>query len=521
MLIELKPLKRRGSEQIAAILSELGQVVADYHQNPAYQQLLRNAHVSFDWIQYRNNFRSPIAERPAFDPDCQTLHRREVLIDLRQVDRQNFATQLRQLFDCWVASSAQHQPEPVEHEVGAHATSDPAVAVATRARELVAADAPVVSNGKLYLEPFQPARNSVIWSFNALYWTALDKWEAAFQQSYEAALPGGVTDACNADFMAESVRRMCAVLDELKCKGQLPEQIFVLEIGVGNGTQARTWLDEFQRFTREIHADYYDRLHYLMSDFSICVLNAAREAIMPHLEKVSFLVVDATDPLKSLSFLRYKLMFIHISNVYDNLPSSELVKWDGQYYQVEVRAYLPQADADRIMQTYDLSGHDLAVTITRFLKIGPDYFDDCGQGVKFWADVWHALKLEERCILLPDLAHLRLFEGFDGLEVGTLLENVGNIRMHLNEMALKSFINTVPLLHPRGIFLVQDIFITELEQYDSAFRGPGKYDGSVVNWVNGPLLRLVGNRYGYDVHFQPFIYRQNSNISILTTSVRD
>ncbi len=93
--------------------------------------------------------------------------------------------------------------------------------------------------------------------------------------------------------------------------------------------------------------------------------------------------------------------------------------------------------------------------------------------------------------------------------------------MHLNEMALKSFINTMPLLHPRGIFQIQDIFITELEQYYSAFRGPGKYDGSVVNWVNGPLLRLVANRHGYDVHFRPFTYRQNSNITILTTSMRD
>jgi hypothetical protein len=36
--------------------------------------------------------------------------------------------------------------------------------------------------------------------------------------------------------------------------------------------------------------------------------------------------MDATDPLKSLSFLRYKLMFIHISNVYDNLTSSELIR---------------------------------------------------------------------------------------------------------------------------------------------------------------------------------------------------
>src|SRR5258708_7354278 len=103
MLIELKPLRRKSDEQIAAILSALGQIVADYHQDPVYQRLLRNAQVSFDWIQYKNNFRPPIAERPAFDPDCQTIHHREVLIDLRQIGLPDIATQLRQLFDCWAA----------------------------------------------------------------------------------------------------------------------------------------------------------------------------------------------------------------------------------------------------------------------------------------------------------------------------------------------------------------------------------------------------------------------------------
>jgi hypothetical protein len=375
---------------------------------------------------------------------------------------------------------------------------------------------------KLYLEPFQPARNSIIWSFNSLYWNALDRWEATFKKSYESTLPGGVTDACHPDFVAESVQQLCQALEELRSKDQLPQEIFVLEIGVGNGTHARTWLDEFERFTRAANTDYYDRLHYLMSDFSVCVLDVAREVVAPHSSKVSFLVVDATDPLKSLSFLRYKLMFIHISNVYDNLPSSELIRWDQQHYQVEVRAYLPRAEAEKIIDRYRLNERDLATTVARFLKIGPDYFDDWSEGVRFWADVWRALKLEERCVLLPDLSHLKLFDGADGRDVETLLESVsGNVRMHLNEMALKSFINTMPLLHPRGIFQIQDIFITELEQYYSAFRGPGKYDGSVVNWVNGPLLRLVANRHGYDVHFHPFTYRQNSNITILTTSMRD
>jgi hypothetical protein len=523
MLIELKPMKRKNDEQVAAVLSALGKVAADYHQNPAYQQLLRNAHVSFDWIQYKKNFRPPVAERVAFDPDCQTVHHREVLIDLRQVEAETFADQLRQLLDSWAPTMSPSRKllESSFHEPNIHSSGDSTVAVIAPGVLGQRAVANATGKEKLYLEPFQPARNSIIWSFNSLFWNALDKWEASFNKGYEVSLPGGVTDACNPDFVAESVKQLCRVLDDLRAREQLPEQIFVLEIGVGNGTHARTWLNEFQRYTRD-EPSYFDRLHYLMSDFSLCVLDGPREAVTAYLDKVSFLVMDATDPLKSLSFLRYKIMFIHISNVYDNLPSSELVRWDNQYYQVEVRAYLPLIEAEKIGEKYRLGGRDLMTTIIRFLKIGPEYFDDIEEGVRFWNDVWYALKLEERCVLLPDLTHLKLFDGFDGMDVQTLLDDVGgNIRMHLNEMALKSFMNTVPLLHPRGIFQVQDIFVTDLEQYYTGFRGPGKYDGSVVNWVNGPLLRLVGKRCGYNVHFQPFVYRQNSNITILTTSVRD
>ena len=53
------------------------------------------------------------------------------------------------------------------------------------------------------------------------------------------------------------------------------------------------------------------------------------------------------------------------------------------------------------------------------------------------------------------------------------------------------------------------------------FYGPGKYDGSVVNWVNGPLLQLVGSRRGFGVRFSPFTQRPTSNVKTLTAQVRD
>ena len=66
------------------------------------------------------------------------------------------------------------------------------------------------------------------------------------------------------------------------------------------------------------------------------------------------------------------------------------------------------------------------------------------------------------------------------------------MRFHISRGAGESFANTLPLLHPRGYLQVQDIFVSDMDDYRKGFRGPGKLDGSLVTWVNGALLRAVG-----------------------------
>jgi len=102
-----------------------------------------------------------------------------------------------------------------------------------------------------------------------------------------------------------------------------------------------------------------------------------------------------------------------------------------------------------------------------------------------------------------------------------LEEAPSDVRFHLSSGALESFQNTVPLLHPRGFLQVQDIFVTNFNEYRIGFHGPGKLDGSIVNWVNGALLREVGERAGYDLHFAPFHYRQGSRTSVLYSTQRE
>ena len=59
-----------------------------------------------------------------------------------------------------------------------------------------------------------------------------------------------------------------------------------------------------------------------------------------HGDHVSGVPLDALNPFKSLAAHRFKIMYVHLTNVYDNLPFDDLVRRDGKLYLVEVRAYL-------------------------------------------------------------------------------------------------------------------------------------------------------------------------------------
>ena len=80
----------------------------------------------------------------------------------------------------------------------------------------------------------------------------------------------------------------------------------------------------------------------------------SRPAVKEHVDLCSFLVLDAINPLKTLSFLRHKILQVHSTNVYDNLPDEEVVRRDGHLYFVQVRAYLPMAEVARLATEFDL-----------------------------------------------------------------------------------------------------------------------------------------------------------------------
>jgi hypothetical protein len=194
-----------------------------------------------------------------------------------------------------------------------------------------------------------------------------------------------------------------------------------------------------------------------------------------------------------------------------------------------VRSYLPAAEADAIAGRFGLPRDQLPALTGRLARIGPELlseslqerFADTGQAVAFWRASWEALRQAERYLPLEGLDTYQVAPAVTGEILRPLLSAEGDVRMHVSNGALASFADTLPLLHPFGRMVCHDLFTTSPREYHGGFFGPGKYDGSVVNWVNGPLLQLLASRRGFGVQFSPFSQRPASHVKTLTAQVRD
>ena len=195
MDVDLRPVRKL--RESAAARSALGPIMEAVCASPADLARLR---VVCDWIQYKQNFREAVVSRPVADTAHTADTEVEIAFDLRRcadIDPENLTAHVKQAL-------ADRQPG-------------------------------------LSLEPWVPGRDSCIWRFNQLYWQALTHWEVATGREYEQSLPGGESDARNTEAARELILELFRIWDELDARRALPDELYILELGVGNGNQARTW----------------------------------------------------------------------------------------------------------------------------------------------------------------------------------------------------------------------------------------------------------------------------------------
>ena len=496
MILKLNHLRSETAATTQEVTAALYSLLEDGRISQDQFSRLR---VHLDWIQYKQNFREPVSAAlldsdPGQPSDENSPAFLDLYVDTRQIE------------------ALKSGPDSVDLHCAV-------LGAIQRAAASTPWDAP---GDRLFLEDFTSYRTSVTWSFNSLYWRRLDEWENATGKSYEKALPGGSSDASHPDGVADSVADFWTLLQDMERKKQLPSEIFILELGVGAGHRIGLWLDKFQALDRQRGTKFHPKLRVLLGDYSLATLDMSRPAVKNHIDICSFMVIDALDPLKTLSFLRHKIVYVHSANMYDNLPDEEILYRDGRFFLVQVRSYLPMAEARRIAAQFDVPLERMRPVIERMLEGSYDYLSDRQRGVAFWMDVWQSLRWEERMTRFENLPDSPLPAVLDMAMLEDILKGApDDLRFHINSGALTGFCNTLPLLHSRGYLQVQDIFVTKLNAYAMGFHGPGKLDGSMVNWVNGALLKEVAERVGFDVHFAPFRYRKGSKTTILYTTPRE
>jgi hypothetical protein len=444
-----------------------------------------------DWVQYRRNFRAPVMVRPfGRDPgenlESHDMPLAEIAIDVRRAKDLPYETLVHDIVD---RLSKALGLIPDVHQC-------------------------------IHLEDWVRPSKSVIWSFNRAYWRHLAAWDTTFEKDYAAALPGGVTDGANAAFWYDQMQTFVQTLDRLDEWSELPEHIHVLEFGVGDGRSAEVWLEQFTAVCEEHGRDYLGRIRYLMADYSPHVLQRATQRLAGYGDIVDGLELDFRNPIHGLGHLRDKVLFAHTSNLYDNLPTDELMRVGERAYEPLVRASITPGEIVELASKHGVPQERLVSTIQRVLRQGPESFGDTAQGVRFWSDVWDAVHLEEIYVEIAAPASMRIAPSIE-LHLDELMDELPEwTRVHASTVAVESFAQTLALLHHQGTLVAQDIFVSAISQY-AAFRGPGKLEGSVVNWLNGPVFELVGERAGFKVSIEPFSYREGSNTVVLQARPRD
>ncbi len=463
----------------------------------------RKLTIHIDRVHYKGHFRSPIALRRFCDADASpgpdTLDAYEMAIDIKQFDGTGpFKARLRAALN----------------ELG---TAGPR------------------QGDRILLEPFGGESQSICWAFNHEFWHRLNDFEQATGINYDESI-GGSTDH-NLDYVRSTAR---AYFDRVHDHDLGGQRLYVAEIGVASVVRARTFLDEYKRICEVAGTDSYRNTVYVLADYSAEILERGRAELAETHANVEAVRIDAADPTSAFEPYTGSIMHIHLCNVYDNLPTDKVAWLSERLFLMQSRACIAKDAVAALVVKHGLDPADAESLQTRLQQLDRgssgvgamlDWIRErmiaaerpAENYVHLWMDLFAAISFEERYVAMEADAysqglslpnHARLGESLTGLFRGR-----GDVRVHVNQHAIAGFVKLLDSLHAYGSLEVVDLFVQRIDEYEHRHKGPAKYDGSTVNWLNGPLFRAVAERMGFEVRFNSFkpFDPKSASVTMLTS----
>ena len=376
---------------------------------------------------------------------------------------------------------------------------------------------------------FVPSSDSPMWLFNAAFWRHLPRFMEAVGRDFRDSIAG--SPDTDRELTAEDARRCIARLRAARDRGERTPLAY-LDVGAAGTEHAAATV-------RYLAAARLGPVEYLLGDISATALQRARRRLGVRRGQVTmrYLRLDLQQPGAALAGYRGRILTAHLTNVLDNLPGEQLAQVDGRHYLLHTQLYLPAGALRRLADEYGLDPDRLASDLGAVASGGMEPFlDACrsrlasaGSGahpdtaaerrlMRFWQDLYgnpadrrSGLRLRERLVEIPDLAGFTPWPAPDPATArvprpGALLQEVlarhsSYSWLHLSEGAIRGCLQLLMLLHPAGALEITDILLRESVAHRAAYRGPAKFDGSVVEWFNGALFQEFARRAYPDCRF--------------------
>ena len=378
---------------------------------------------------------------------------------------------------------------------------------------------------------FVRSSESPMWLFNAAFWRHLPRFMQAVGRDFRDSIAG--SPDTDRKLTAEDARRCIARLRAARGRGTRTPLAY-LDVGAAGTEHAAAMVGY-------LAAARLGPVEYLVGDISPAALRRARQRLGTRRGQVTirYVRLDLQQPGAALTRYRGRILTAHLTNVLDNLPGEQLAQVNGRHYLLHTQLYLPAEALRRLAAAYGLDPERLASDLGAVASGGMEPFlDACrsrlasaGSGahrdvaaerrlMRFWQDLYgnpadrrSGLRLRERLVEIPDLGGFTPWPAPDPATAcvprpGALLQKVLATHssyswLHLSEGAIRGCLQLLALLHPGGALEITDILLREPVSHYAAYRGPAKFDGSVVEWFNGALFQELARHTYPGCRFHP------------------